>query len=225
MTLELSFMEEDDIPAFAAVEAAAMAGWSVARAMDMASKGGEPRQQMVERWAREGLQNDSQQVWLKVTDTELGELVAAALWRFELADQKAGAAGAAGSVPAKRDATVELQGQTRPVPDVIAAMDKIWEAFKCEFVGGRALANLSMLVTHPSHQRRGAASMLVQWGCEKADERGMIAALIATEAGTGVYSRHGFQVMKQTMLDLRPYSVDATDLRIGMLRRPMSREI
>ena len=82
-----------------------------------------------------------------------------------------------------------------------------------------------MLVTHPSHQRRGAASMLVQWGCEKADERGMIAALIATEAGTGVYSRHGFQVMKQTMLDLRPYSVDATDLRIGMLRRPMSREI
>ncbi|KAI7481862.1 hypothetical protein KC367_g2628 [Hortaea werneckii] len=222
MTLELSFMEEDDIPAFAAVEAATMAGWSVARAMDMASKGGEPRQQMVERWTREGFQNDSQQVWLKVTDTELGELIAAALWRFELADEKAGAAGA---VPAKRDATVELQGQTRPVPDVIAAMDKIWEAFKCEFVGGRALANLSMLVTHPSHQRRGAASMLVQWGCEKADERGMIAALIATEAGIGVYSRHGFQVMKQTMLDLRPYSVDATDLRIGMLRRPMSREI
>ncbi|KAI7091312.1 hypothetical protein KC356_g804 [Hortaea werneckii] len=220
MTLELSFMEEDDIPAFAALEAAAMAGWSVARAMDMASQGGEPRQQMVERWAREGLQNDSQQVWLKVTDTEPGELIAAALWRFERADENAGAAD---SVPAKQDATVELQSQTHPVPDVMAAMDKIWKAFKCEFVGGKALANLSMLVTHPSHQRRGAASMLVQWGCEKADERGMAAALIAKEAGMGVYLRHGFQVMKQTMLDLRPNSVDATDLRIGMLRQPMSR--
>ncbi|KAI7540712.1 hypothetical protein KC331_g9009 [Hortaea werneckii] len=221
MTLELSFMEEDDIPAFAVVEAAAMAGWSVARAMDMASQGGEPRQAMVERWACEGFQNDSQQVWLKVTDTELGELVAVALWRFELADERAGAAG---SVPA-RDAAVELQGQTHPVPEVMVAMGEIWEAFKSEFVGGQAFANLSILVTHSHHQRRGAASMLVQWGCEKADERGMVAALMATKAGVGVYLRHGFQVLNETMLDLRPYSVDASDLRIGMLRQPMLREI
>ncbi|KAI7162844.1 hypothetical protein KC349_g1792 [Hortaea werneckii] len=222
MALELSFMEEDDIPTFAAVEAAAMAGWSVARAMDMASQGGEPRQAMVERWAREGFQNDSQQVWLKATDTELGELVAVALWRFELADEKAGVAG---SVPAKRDAAVEPQGQTHPVPDVMAAMGKIWEAFKSEFVGGQAFANLSILVTHPHHQRRGAASMLVRWGCEKADERDMVAALMATKAGVGVYLRHNFQVLNETVLDLRPYGIDASDLRIGMLRQPMSREI
>ncbi|KAI7287494.1 hypothetical protein KC345_g558 [Hortaea werneckii] len=222
MPLELSFMDEDDIPAFAAVEAAAMQGWSVAKAMDMASQGGETRQQMVERWACEGFQNDSQQVWLKVTDTELGELVAAALWRFELADERAGAAS---SVPAKGDAAVEPQRETHPVPDVMVAMGKIWEAFKCEFVGEQAFANLSMLVTHPDHQRRGAASMLVQWGCEKADEKGMLAALMATEAGMGVYLRHGFQVMKQTMLELHPYGVEASDSRVGMLRRPMSREI
>ncbi|KAI7308276.1 hypothetical protein KC315_g13412 [Hortaea werneckii] len=220
MPLELSFMEEDDIPAFAAVEAAAMAGWSVARAMDMAGQGGEPRQAMVERWAREGFRNDSQQVWLKVIDTELGELVAAALWRFELADEKAGAAG---SVSA-RDAAVELPGQTHPVPDVIATMGKIWEAFKSEFIGGQAFANLSILVTHPHHQRRGAASMLVRWGYEKADERGMVAALMATEAGVRVYLRHDFHVLSETVLDLRPYDIDASDLRIGMLRRPMSRE-
>ncbi|KAI6902905.1 hypothetical protein D0869_04163 [Hortaea werneckii] len=220
MPLELSFMEEDDIPAFAAVEAAAMAGWSVARAMDMAGQGGEPRQAMVERWAREGFRNDSQQVWLKVIDTELRELVAAALWRFELADERADDAS---SVPA-RDAAVEPQRQTHPVPDVIATMGKIWEAFKSEFIGGQAFANLSILVTHPHHQRRGAASMLVRWGCEKADERGMVAALMATEAGVGVYLRHDFHVLNETGLDLRPYGIDASDLRIGMLRRPMSRE-
>ncbi|KAI6814897.1 hypothetical protein KC340_g11489 [Hortaea werneckii] len=220
MPLELSFMEEDDIPAFAAVETAAMAGWSVARAMDMSSQGGEPRQEMVERWAREGFRNDSQQVWLKVIDTELGELVAAALWRFELADERAQDASL---VPA-RDAAVEPPGQTHLVPEVMAAMGKIWEAFKHEFVGGQAFANLSILVTHPHHQRRGAASMLVRWGCEKADERGMVAALMATEAGVGVYLRHDFQVLNETVLDLRPYGIDASDLRIGMLRRPMSRE-
>ncbi|KAI7195661.1 hypothetical protein D0869_01503 [Hortaea werneckii] len=221
MALELSFMEEDDIPAFAAVEAAAMADWSVARAMDMTSQGCEPRQAMVERWAREGFQNDSQQVWLKVTDTELGELVAAALWRFELADERAGAAS---SAPA-RNAAVEPQGQTYPVPEVMAAMSKIWEAFKNDFIGGQAFANLSILVTHPHHQGRGAASMLVRWGCEKADERDMIAALMATKAGVGVYLRHDFQVLNETVLDLRPYGVDTSDLRIGMLRQPMSREI
>ncbi|KAI7525702.1 hypothetical protein KC331_g17381 [Hortaea werneckii] len=220
MPLELSFMEEADIPAFAAVEAAAMAGWSVARAMDMTSRGGEPRQEMVERWAREGFQNDSQQVWLKVIDTELDELVAAALWRFELADERAQDASL---VPA-RDAAVELPGQTHPVPDVMVGMGKIWEAFKNEFVGGQAFANLSILVTHPHHQRRGAASMLVRWGCEKADERGMVAALMATEAGVGVYLKHDFHVLNETVLDLRPYGIDASDLRIGMLRRPMSRE-
>ncbi|RMZ03598.1 hypothetical protein D0862_05583 [Hortaea werneckii] len=220
MALELSFMEEDDIPAFAAVEAAAMADWSVARAMNMASQGGEPRQEMMERWAREGLRNDSQQVWLKVTDTELGEVVAAALWRFELADERADGAS---SVPA-RDAAVDPQGQKLPVPGVMTALGKIWEAFKSEFVGGQAFANLSILVTHPHHQRRGAASMLVRWGCEKADERGMVAALMATKAGVGVYLRHDFQVMKKTVLDLRQYGVDASDLRIGMLRQPMSRK-
>ena len=133
-------MEEDDIPVFTAVEAAAMAGWCVAKAMDMASQGGEPRQQMVERWAREGFQNDSQQVWLKVTDTELGELVAAALWRFEMADERAGAASPA---PAERDVAVGPQRQIHPVPDVMVAMGKIWEAFKCEFVGGGAFASES----------------------------------------------------------------------------------
>ncbi|GAB1736836.1 hypothetical protein NU219Hw_g8864t1 [Hortaea werneckii] len=219
MTLELSFMEEDDIPAFAAVEAAAMADWSVARAMNTASQGGEPRQEMVERWAREGLRNDSQQVWLKVTDTELGEVVAAALWRFELAAVRVDGAS---SVPA-RNAVVEPQGQTHPVPGVMTALGKIWEAFKSEFVGGQAFANLSLLVTHPHHQRRGAASMLVRWGCEKADERGMVAALMATKAGMSVYLKHGFQVMNETVLDLRQYGVDASDLRIGMLRQPMSR--
>lgn len=52
----------------------------------------------------------------------------------------------------------------------------------------------------------------------------MVAALMATEAGVGVYLKHDFHVLNETVLDLRPYGIDASDLRIGMLRRPMSRE-
>jgi hypothetical protein len=82
MPFELSLMEEDDIPAFAAVDAAAFANWGVAKAMDQAATGGEPRQQMIERWTRQGFCNDSEQVWLKVTDTDTdaNELVAVAMW-------------------------------------------------------------------------------------------------------------------------------------------------
>jgi GNAT superfamily N-acetyltransferase len=45
--------------------------------------------------------------------------------------------------------------------------------FKSEFIGTRPHANLQILVTHPKYQRRGAGGMLVDWGCAKADERGL----------------------------------------------------
>ncbi|EMD01209.1 hypothetical protein BAUCODRAFT_58533, partial [Baudoinia panamericana UAMH 10762] len=79
---------------------------------------------------------------------------------------------------------------------------------------------LHVLVTHPKHQRRGAGSMLVQWGCEKADAHGTIAALFASTAGLAVYQKYGFEVVQETPLDLRPFGVDATDVRRACLRQP-----
>lgn len=78
--------------------------------------------------------------------------------------------------------------------------------------------DLSILVTDPKYQRRGAASMLVRWGCEEADKRGMVANLMATQAGLSLYLKHGFRVVSETPLDLRPFGVDETELRRGMVR-------
>ena len=65
---------------------------------------------------------------------------------------------------------------------------------------------LDTLVTLPQHGRKGAGSMLVRWGCEKADEVGVEAFLEASPMGAPMYARHGFQPVKTVELDLRRWS-------------------
>ena len=36
------------------------------------------------------------------------------------------------------------------------------------------MKDLQILVTTPAHRRRGAASKLIEWGTQRADERGLI---------------------------------------------------
>lgn len=60
--------------------------------------------------------------------------------------------------------------------------------------------------------------MLIKYGCDVADERGIPCALTSSEAGYPVYRRHGFEVKHTSEMDLRPYGVDATELRRGMVR-------
>lgn len=62
--------------------------------------------------------------------------------------------------------------------------------------------------------------MLLKWGCDKADERGLISVLHASQAGFGLYLKHGFEVRKVREFDLQPYGVDEIEIRRGMVRRP-----
>lgn len=81
--------------------------------------------------------------------------------------------------------------------------------------------DLQILVTTPAHRRRGAASQLVEWGTQRADQRGLKSVLMASEAGLGVYLKHGFKVVKEIEMDLRPYGVEATEVRRWMVREPL----
>jgi hypothetical protein len=62
--------------------------------------------------------------------------------------------------------------------------------------------------------------MLVKWGCDKADERGLISVLQASQAGLNLYLKHGFEIKRIREFDLRPYGVDETEIRRGMVRQP-----
>ncbi|KAI3558266.1 acetyltransferase [Colletotrichum abscissum] len=66
------------------------------------------------------------------------------------------------------------------------------EAERERVMGDERHYYLDTLVTHPEYQRRGAASMLLAWGCALADEDGVAAYVDASKAGKGLYERFGF---------------------------------
>lgn len=51
---------------------------------------------------------------------------------------------------------------------------------------------LDIVATHPDYQRQGAASMLVQWGCDLADVEGLAAYVSASKNGASLYAKFGF---------------------------------
>ncbi|CRL20251.1 Acyl-CoA N-acyltransferase [Penicillium camemberti] len=51
---------------------------------------------------------------------------------------------------------------------------------------------LDMVATHPDYQRQGAASMLVQRGCDLADVKGSGTYVSASKNGASRYAKFGF---------------------------------
>jgi GNAT superfamily N-acetyltransferase len=59
-----------------------------------------------------------------------------------------------------------------------------------------------MLVTHPGYRRWGAGSMLIQWGCDRADEEGVPAYVEAHQAAAPLYQKFGFRDRTDLDVDL-----------------------
>jgi GNAT superfamily N-acetyltransferase len=79
---------------------------------------------------------------------------------------------------------------------------------------------LNQLGTHPDHQGRGAAKMLLDWGLRKADEEGLVVYLNATEVGRRVYEKRGFEVVKAVEWDRVPWGGEGKDCHWCMVRQP-----
>jgi GNAT superfamily N-acetyltransferase len=73
-----------------------------------------------------------------------------------------------------------------------------------------------MLVTHPDYRRQGAASILIQWGCDLADQNGVAAYLDAHEDAAPLYRKFGFK-------DRDDIGV-TSDRAIPMIREPQKRD-
>lgn len=68
---------------------------------------------------------------------------------------------------------------------------------------------LMHLVTRASHRGKGAASMLVEWGVERARRDGAPAYLEAGPLAVPLYARHGFQQIGDPLrFDLREHGID-----------------
>lgn len=249
MPLKILFFQEQDIPAFAALDAAAMGHLALARAMSHSMPSdATPRQQMIEEWTREGFakRGETDTHFLKVVDTsrpakhgasDEGEIISAAMWAFHKVEEKTEKPDMA-SV-ADNDAQ-ENKKEGPSDTGVGTEMRKQWDLLKRDYFSNQPFASmianstcltslpqltchlakdLKVLVTHPNHQRHGAGSMLVKWGTDEADKRGIISVLVATQMGLGCYLKNGFEVVREDKMDLRPFGVDEVEIRRGMIRR------
>jgi GNAT superfamily N-acetyltransferase len=78
-----------------------------------------------------------------------------------------------------------------------------------------------MLHTDPKYQRRGAASALLKWGTERADQLGLPVYLESSHAGHILYGRHGFKDIEIFECDMRPFGGDKTFTVSLMIREPL----
>ena len=60
---------------------------------------------------------------------------------------------------------------------------------------------ISYCFVHTSHRRRGVAKLMMEWGCQKADEMKLEAFVESTEDGRPLYEAYGFEVVDDIDLD------------------------
>lgn len=236
MSLKLSPMLEEDLDAFGILDELAMQDLTFAQLMNNSKR---PRREWVAEWARKDWGKDEKAHWLKVTDTETGEMIAASFWRMPVHMEEPH------STRPETSADAEGSLQKEGISDAESRTKKFWKEVEQikkqlheEFIGSRTHAcqsvhprscfiandvgDLHLLLTHPSYRRRGAGGMLVRWGCDKADEMGIMAACTASAAGEAVYKKNGFEVKKLVELDLSPFGYNEVELRRLMVREPVA---
>jgi GNAT superfamily N-acetyltransferase len=165
---------------------------------------GEPSPSTLARVASETRSNITKGViFLKCVDTSNGEIVAAARWRYVRPKDTNATERTWEEV--EKDFTEVLQPYDESEPAMIDALFALFNGRKRKYLGTRPYYCLDTLATLGKHERRGAGSLLVQWGCERADEEGVEAYLEASEMGEPMYKRHGFESKDVMELDLRKY--------------------
>jgi GNAT superfamily N-acetyltransferase len=87
-------------------------------------------------------------------------------------------------------------------------------------IADEILTVLSKLCTDPQHQRRGAGTMLIKWGCDIAQEHGVPAFLEATPAGLPVYQKSGFREVEKFEIDLEKYGGVGRRVNVQMIKYP-----
>ncbi|KAL6710426.1 hypothetical protein ACN47E_009372 [Coniothyrium glycines] len=158
----------------------------------------------------------------KVVDTELppssdepddnnGRNIAIAVWSLHNVPKREGEADPvlvhAPPAEVRLDALKSKIGPMRVVRDEIMGTEK-------------PFLMLNMFATLPEHQGRGAGTMLITWGLEKADEEGLVIYLDSSEAARPIYEKKGFKVARDMWWDRVPWGGEGRSWTGSMLRQP-----
>ncbi|KAE8394129.1 acyl-CoA N-acyltransferase [Aspergillus alliaceus] len=137
----------------------------------------------------DGWEKDPTCHFLKAVDDASGEMIAFARWHVYHGEE---------GLKEWRASVETNEGMRIPIgaseEGFRFCKGKLLEKRK-EFFGekGREHCFLALLATDPSFERRGAASLLTQWGCDFADKLGIECYVESSTKGYAVYERKGFQ--------------------------------
>ena len=95
------------------------------------------------------------------------------------------------------------------------------------------IPDLTSNYTVAEHRRRGANSLMMEWGTRKADELGLETWLEATPLGSMIYAKYGFGFLHTVEMypssELREDNNEwchweevTKDLRLAVMRRPVN---
>ncbi|KAF9874036.1 GNAT family [Colletotrichum karsti] len=141
---------------------------------------------------------DPTSTWLRVVDEETGKVVAGGRWSIYEKDKPDPYEG---HVPG--EATWFPEGDPRRIASLL--LNQFLDSAVRN--ANRPHVFLNILFTIPEYRRRGAASLVMDWGVERADRRGLDVYIEATEKGKPLYEKYGLETIEENHLD-----VDEKDL-------------
>ena len=139
---------------------------------------------------------DPSSTWIHVLDEDTGRVAGAACWHIYDADPYATTSDdECDWWPEGEDRTVAngLMGQFLTPRATYMRKTHACKYWSC--LGGVNVADVVVLdicFTHPDYRRQAVGSMLVNWGLQRADEKGLDAYIDATDIGMELYRKHGF---------------------------------
>ncbi|KAF1995860.1 hypothetical protein P154DRAFT_525963 [Amniculicola lignicola CBS 123094] len=102
--------------------------------------------------------------------------------------------------------------------DVLNALLNPLRVAKRGIMDSKPYMMLNSLATHPDHERRGAGSMIVKWGVEKADELNIETYLNSSKIARPLYERHGFVLVEGVEFDRTVWGGEGIDWHGCMVR-------
>ncbi|OAL36935.1 hypothetical protein AYO20_03704 [Fonsecaea nubica] len=164
------------------------------------------------------MENDPSCHVMVVKDAMSGEIASYAFWHF---------------YPPRSQEEVEREMLIRefPLPDdankelgsrlIHHSVRKRHEVVASAIGTEKAYVFLAAIGTSPKYQKQGAASLLLQWGLERADDRGLSIYVESAPAALRLYERHGFKEISKFPLEMSPWK-EGEYLNVCMVRQPPS---
>ncbi|KAI9850371.1 MAG: hypothetical protein M1838_005761 [Thelocarpon superellum] len=205
MGIRLEFGEESDLAPAWEIMKAAFESDPINLVLYPHGRTAENDEKTLDDWRKE-IESEPYHRFVKAVDDETGEMMGWAKWYLYLTER----AESEWNPPSTDKSPAEPSNFASIFFGMLAEKRK-------KIFAGNPYCFLKILVTHPTHQRKGAGYALTKWGCNVAIEKGLPMYVEASNMGHPLYRRCGFEDLEKLTYDLRPYGgkVSSFTLMIG----------